>query len=182
MYAKFSLMCLFRTWVLLFLLFPQSLLLAATDAYRLGAGDVISILVYGEEDLSMEARISDRGSISYPFIGELQVAGKTLSGIEQAIHTGLLGDYLVEPKVTVTIKQYRNFYMSGEVKKAGAYPYQPGLTVGKAIAMAGGFTDRAARSKIYIRRDNHGEVAREPAEQDSTVMPGDVVMVEESFF
>jgi protein involved in polysaccharide export with SLBB domain len=124
------------------------------SSYTLGAGDQVFIKVYGEEDLSVEALLNDAGSFSYPFLGELRVKGLTVSQLQDLIVDGLKGPYLVDPKVSVTILQYRRFYVRGEVEKSGGFPYEPGMTLQKAVSLAEGFTDRASRSKFYIVSDN----------------------------
>lgn len=154
----------------------------ADQAYRLGVGDEISITVFGESDLSMSALITDSGTISYPFLGEIRINGLTLKELESTLDRGLRGDYLVDPKISVSIRKYRQFYINGEVKSPGGYPFQPGLTVRKAVSIGGGFTERASKTKITLIRegDNRGEPR--PAELDTPVFPGDIVTVDESFF
>ncbi len=81
----------------------------------------------------------------------IKVTGMTIKQVEQHVYQGLKGDYFVEPNVFVGIVQYRPFYIHGEVKKPGGYPYQPGMTVNQAIALAGGLTERASREKFLSR-------------------------------
>lgn len=150
--------------------------------YPLGSGDLLSIQVFGEEDLSIEVRLSDAGTVSYPFLGELRVAGKSISQLSELIRSRLADGYLVDPNVNVTVIEYRQFYINGEVEKPGGYPYQPGLTLQKAVALAGGFTERASKSKMYVIHD--GEEGKPPRkiELGTLLRPGDVVTIEESFF
>lgn len=150
--------------------------------YRLDSGDHVKIQVYGEPELSVETLLSDAGTVIYPFLGELMFAGKTIGQVEQQITTGLKGDYLVDPRVTVMVLEYRQFYVRGEVKNPGGFPYQPGLTVQKAITLAGGFTERASRSKIFVTSDTGGNDPLVKANYDMPISPGDVIVVEESFF
>lgn len=151
--------------------------------YRLGAGDLLSVQVFGEPDLSFsEIRLTDAGTFSYPFLGEVRAKGLTGAEVESTIKASLLGDYLIDPKVTVRILEYRPFFVNGEVKKPGGYPFTPGLTLRKAIAIAGGFTERASRSKFYIIRDNDSKRKPIRSELDSNIYPGDIVTVDESFF
>ena len=152
-------------------------------AYRLSAGDVISIQVFGEADLSPEVKISERGTIPYPFLGELTLAGLTTAQAESLIHDGLEGPYLVDPRVNVTVVEYRPFYINGQVKRPGSYAWQPGLTVQKALTLAGGLTERASSRKIFIVPDKAtSEDDRIRVELTETVGPGDIITVEESFF
>lgn len=150
--------------------------------YQLDTGDKIRIQVYNEEDLYLETRVNDSGIISYPFLGNIKVAGLTPSQIEQVIAQRLKGDYLIDPKVSVDIMEYRQFYVNGEVQSPGGYPFQPGITVRKAISVAGGFKERASRDKIFLIREgtNNDEPAK--ASLDDKVWPGDIITVEESFF
>jgi polysaccharide export outer membrane protein len=151
--------------------------------YRLASGDIISINVFGEDDLSFkELRLSDAGTFSYPFIGEVQAKGKTAAEIEQSLIGKLKGDYLVNPRVSVSVLQYRQFFISGEVKTPGGYPFQPGLTLRRAIALAGGFTERASETKITVVHDQASGKVQQKASLDTALMPGDSVTVPEGFF
>lgn len=152
------------------------------DQYRLGSGDVVKITVYGQEDLSLETRLSDVGIINYPYLGEIKLIGQTLPELESYIYEGLKGDYLVEPSVSVSITDYRPFFINGEVKKPGGYPYQPGLTIDKAAALAGGYTERASKTKIFIVRDTDGSSTTISVDRSGIVLPGDIVTIEQSFF
>lgn len=154
----------------------------ANDEYRLDAGDTISIAVFGEPELGKQTLLSDSGKITYPFLGELTVRGLTVVELERAIHDGLKGDYLVNPNVSVAIVIYRPFFIDGEVKKDGAYPYQPGLTVAKAITLAGGLTERASTDKIYLIRSNDKTNTLVPVQLNDKVGPGDVINIKQSFF
>ena len=151
--------------------------------YRLGSGDVISIQVLGEEDLKREKiRLSDAATISYPILGEIRLFGKTVAELEALIRDGLTGRYLVNPQVTVTINEYRSFYINGQVEKPGGYAFIPGLTVRKAVSLAGGFRERASKEKIFVIRDNDRSQTAKRVSQDEVVNPGDIITVEESFF
>lgn len=150
--------------------------------YKLGSGDKISIYVFDEPDLSMEYTLSDAGTISYPFLGEIRVLGLTVGSLETKIVAGLSDGYLMDPKVNVTIKEYRQFYIHGEVAKSGGYPYQPGLTLRKAVSVAGGLTERASEKKIYVIRESDPSKQRQLIGMDDVVNAGDTVTVEQSFF
>ena len=131
-------------FILLFLALLSSPLFAQSppelSTYKLASGDMISVRVLGEEDLKREkVRLSDAGTMSFPVLGEIRVKGMTASVLEEYITKGLKGRYLLNPQVTVTIDEYRNYYVNGMVEKPGGYPFSPGLTVRKAITLAGGF-------------------------------------------
>lgn len=151
--------------------------------YRLGAGDVITVQVLGEDDLRRERiRLSDAATISYPILGEIRLYGKTVAELENLIRDGLKGRYLVNPQVTVTINEYRNFFINGQVEKPGGYPFIPGLTIRKAVSIAGGFRERASKDKIFVIREDDKSQTPKRVDQNASVNPGDIITVEESFF
>ena len=107
--------------------------------YRLGPSDEIRIQVFGENDLTVESKVAGNGVINYPLLGSVHVTGKTVGELQDYLTTQLANGYLRFPRVTVSMVRYRNFYVSGEVKAPGGFPYEAGLTVQKALTMAGGF-------------------------------------------
>lgn len=153
----------------------------AQEQYLLGPGDVIIIKVYGQEDLELQTRLTDSGTINYPFLGELQLTGMSIKQVENVIYQGLKGDYLVEPNVFVGMVEYRPFYIHGEIKLPGGYPYQPGMTVNQAIALAGGLTERASRDKILISREGQKN-QHENGNLNSRILAGDTITIEQRFF
>jgi protein involved in polysaccharide export with SLBB domain len=174
------------SWLYCFLVlvFSHSALSTESDLeqYKLGSGDIINITVFGEPDLSLQIKLPHLGVMNYPFLGDIAVIGLTGSQLESTIYRGLLDDYLVNPSVSVTIEEYRPFFISGEVEKPSGYPYQPGLTVDKAAALAGGYTERASKFKIIIRREVNGQQNNINAGPNDVVLPGDIVTIEQSFF
>jgi len=177
--------------LLLFLLFLSSAATASAEPsvdnglmsnYELGAGDKILITVFREPDLTMEAKLTDAGTIIFPFLGEMNVKSLTVGKLKDKITQGLSGRYLKDPSVSVTVLEYREFFVNGEVKKPGAFPFLPGLTVQKAISIAGGFTERASQSSVQLEREKDAKRQGIEVELDAPIAPGDVVIVEESFF
>ncbi len=153
------------------------------SAYALGAGDVISIRVFGEEDFTQtNIRLTDAGTIFYPAVGEINIRGITLGELEQTIINGLRGRILVNPRVSVGINEYRPFFITGMVKSPGSFPFQPGLTVRKAASLAGGFHERASLKKIFVIRERDAAQSPERVELETPIGPGDLITVEESFF
>ena len=175
--------------------------------YTIGPGDVVSVSVFGEPDLTVaETKVSGDGRISMPLIGQVKAKGQTVSQLERRLENLLKDGYMKDPKVTVAILAYRPFYVYGEVNTPGSYPYKDGLTVEKAIALAGGLTPRASKRKITLKREVEGEKKREvkgkkkrevkgKKKQEvkgknrkkrvnlkTEVKPGDVITVGESFF
>jgi protein involved in polysaccharide export with SLBB domain len=155
----------------------------ALSTYRLNSGDVISIRVFGEDDFNREKiRLTDAGTVSFPVLGEIPMLGRTVGEIEQLVTDRLKGRYLVNPRVSVWIDEYRSYFVNGMVEKPGAYPFQPGLNVRKAVSIAGGFKERASVNKIFIVRDK--DAAHQPTKDDlnADIGPGDIITIEESFF
>lgn len=151
--------------------------------YLLDTGDLISIQVHGEEDLSFETLIGGDGTIRYPFLGDIDVSGKSVAQVRQSLTQGLKGDYLDEPSVHVYVVEYRPFFILGEVKNPQGYPYQPGLTVNQAIAIAGGLTERGSVNDIGLKRKSDGKTSViEDIELDFVVQPGDTITVRQRFF
>ncbi len=153
-----------------------------TGEYTLGSGDKIRVQVFGQEDLTVETMVGDTGTISFPLLGEVNVKNRTPSGLEADITKRLKGPYLIDPKVTVSILEYRQFYVNGRVEKPGGFAFQPGMTVRKAISLAGGFEERANKERIFVVHGDSNSDKPIPINIDSRVQPGDIITVERSFF
>lgn len=152
------------------------------STYRLGPGDTISVKVYGEDDLGVEAELTDAGTFVHPLLGEVKAVGKTIGELTAAMTKEVKNHYVVDPKISVNIVQYRKYYVNGEVKSPGAYPYEPGLTVYKAISVAGGFTQRASRTSISLISDNDPTHKEQEVELHTPIQPGDILTIDENFF
>lgn len=154
----------------------------AQQAYKFGAGDEIEIVVFGQPDLHLKTLLSIDGNINYRFVGAIKAVGLTKKQLEDMIYQGLKGDYLVNPTVSVSIVKYRNIYVHGEVKKPGGYPYEPGLNINKAISLAGGFTERAAKDKLFLVAETDVEANKKMVNLSSSITPGDTLYIEKRFF
>lgn len=150
-------------------------------AYRLGSGDKLRITVYNEEDVTGEYEVDSSGSVSLKMIGAVPAAGRTLPELAKIIEAKLLDGYLLNPRVAIDVLNYRPFYVLGEVNEPGSYPYVSGITVLKAIALAGGYTFRARTSKIELM---HASEPDKPilVDPNTVLLPGDIVRVKERFF
>jgi protein involved in polysaccharide export with SLBB domain len=162
----------------IFIAFAWSTALAQApelSTYKLGSGDMISIRVLGEDELRRErVRLSDAGTVSFPILGELRVKGMTVGALEELVTKGLKGRYLVNPQVTITIDEYRNFFVNGMVERPGGYPFSPGMNVRKAITIAGGFRERASREKLHIIRDDDPRQVPKKVDLNAPILPGDI--------
>ncbi|MGH6889766.1 MAG: polysaccharide biosynthesis/export family protein [Rhizomicrobium sp.] len=155
---------------------------ASEPAYRLGTGDKVRVIVFGEDDLGGEFQIDDGGFVRLPLIGQLQAAGLSPGELEQRIAAALADGYLVSPRVSVEVTEYRPFYIIGEVNKPGQYAYVNDMGAPNAIAVAGGYTLKASDSWIYVRRDGQDDEVRLPADATTKIHPGDVVRVPQTAF
>ena len=154
----------------------------ANAEYRLGSGDEVRVTVFGQADLSGEFAVDGTGNVSLPLVGNVAAGGKTLREFEQNIIRALKPDYLKNPRVSVDVLNYRPFYIIGEVKKPGSYPYVSGMSVVNAVALAGGYTYRARENRLLIIRATDRDRTKQPANHDTAVLPGDVIEVPERFF
>ena len=156
---------------------------AQDEGYTLSSGDSIRIYVYGEPDLTFERLlIGQNGRISYPFLGELKVTDKTSAQLQQSLINGLKPDYLIDPRISVSIVKYRSFFVNGEVKNPGGVDFQPGLTLRKAISLAGGFTERANKKQVLLIADTDQNLTEQKVGLDYRVQPGDIFTVQDTFF
>ena len=154
----------------------------STNDYRVDSGDRVSITVYQEDDLNVEgARVRDNGTIAFPLLGDMRVRGLTSAQIKSLVTRRLADGYLKNPNVTVSIDAYRLYYIKGEVSRPGVYSYMDGLTVDKAIALAGGYTVRASENDITLVREADPDNPLK-VRSSSAIEPGDVITVGESFF
>jgi polysaccharide biosynthesis/export protein len=153
-------------------------------AYELGAGDKLRVTVFGEESLSREYTITSAGDISFPLLGDVPVVGLTAAQLGETLTRKLGAGYVNDPRVSVEVLNYRPFYILGEVSRSGEYPYSAGLTALQAVALAGGYTYRAEKNRIFIRRA--GEMAERTyvisSDNPVWILPGDTVRVGERYF
>ncbi|MEI9891122.1 MAG: polysaccharide biosynthesis/export family protein [Caulobacteraceae bacterium] len=160
----------------------QTAATANSFEYHLGAGDKLRIIVFGEDSLSGEFFVSGSGKIAFPLIGDIEVLGRTIPDIQASIEEKLRDGYLKQPKVSAEVLNYRPFYILGEVMKPGEYPYTNGLTVLNAVATASGFTYRADKRKVFIRRASTKEEMPETLTPTTPVEPGDTIRIGERLF
>jgi polysaccharide export outer membrane protein len=155
---------------------------SSAESYILGPNDRIRLKVYGESDITGEYEINNTGQVSIPLAGHIKAAGATTRQLEKAIAAALAKGIVRDPRVNVEIAQYRPYYILGEVKKSGEYPYRHGLTVLDAVASAGGFTYRANENKVLLRRSGAGAEETLPLDAPVPVFPGDNIRIPERYF
>jgi polysaccharide export outer membrane protein len=146
--------------------------------YRLGVGDRVKIVVFGQADLTNETEVDATGKIAMALIGDIQAVGRTAREVETEIRTRLDKDFLVNPKVSVLIVAYRPITILGQVKNPGRYPYSAGMDIRQAVALAGGYDRRGSTSSATIYRNNQ-ELEVPP---ETKVQPGDTIEIPRRFF
>lgn len=152
------------------------------ETYLLDSGDRLRIFVYGQPNLSRIYPVDQAGTITVPLIGTVRARGLTTSQLERAVSTRLATQYVRDPQVTVDIIQARPFFILGEVRNAGQYPYVSGLTARSAVAIAGGFSERADEQRVQITRRSGGVSDKMDVSDSYTVLPGDTIYVYERYF
>jgi polysaccharide biosynthesis/export protein len=154
----------------------------ADDPYLLDTGDRLRVFVYGQPNLSRLYTVDHEGRISVPLIGHVKARGVTTKSLEQAIKAKLGSQYVKDPQVTVDIAQNRPFYILGEVRNAGQYPFVSGMSVQTAVAIAGGYSERANERKVQITRRNNGFIEKMDVPNDYVLQPGDTLYIYERWF
>ena len=150
--------------------------------YRLGAGDRIKVTVFNEPALTGEFWVAPDGTVALPLIGSVNAGGRRVSEVA-ADATARYGDgYLRDPKVAMEVMVFRPFYILGEVEQPGQYPYAAGMTALNAIATAKGFTPRASRDTIRIRRQGSATEENFRLTPELQIYPGDTIRIGERFF
>lgn len=160
----------------------EALALAAEQPYTVATGDRLRIIVYGQDSLSNSYTVDASGNISMPLIGLVQVNGMTPAHVQGAVESRLRAGYLRDPRVSTEVEAYRPFFILGEVTTAGQYPYVNGMTVQTAVAIAGGFSPRAAQGAAVITRVQDGQQISGDVPIYQPVRPGDTIQIRERFF
>ncbi len=153
-----------------------------TQPYRFDAGDKLRITVFDQANLTNTYLVDASGNISMPLIGGVAARGRTAAELESEIAAKLRNGYLKRPDVSVDIDQYRPFFIMGEVKNAGQYPYVAGMTAQTAVAIAGGYSARADQASLDVTRQINGEVLVGRVPVTDPIRPGDTIYVRERYF
>jgi polysaccharide biosynthesis/export protein len=155
----------------------------AAGPYLLGPGDVVRIITFGDQQLTAEFRVSDAGNIAIPLLGNVHAAGLSTSEIQKKVEEQMVAKKLFrDPSVAVEVISYRPVFVLGEVAKPGQYPYQPGMTVLTAVAVAGGFTYRAVDDYAAIVRTIGPRAVEGRVSRETAVQPGDTITIFERRF
>ena len=158
---------------------------------ELGPGDVIEIRVTDQEELTGEYEVGEDGNIRFPWIEDVEVAGRTKGQIAEIIETKLADGWLRQPQVSVRVvdRQNREVSVLGQVNEPGSFPFKERLNLMQAISLAGGLNPLANAKKVKLIREANGrrqtyevDVRQilESKREDLLLQPGDVVFVPEA--
>ena len=151
--------------------------------YRVAPGDRLRVVVLSDTELSGDYEVDSTGLISPRMANRVAVVGMTTVEIETMLKDRYRTDGLLRnPKLTVDLIARRPFYIVGEVTRPGSFPYVNGISVIQAVAIAGGYTRRASKTRITVRRFNSPAGEEETVTEDSPIGPGDVIHVPERWF
>lgn len=150
--------------------------------YRLDSGDRVRVIVFGQDNLSRSYNVDSSGSVSLPLIGPVRARGLTTFELSSDIAAELRRSYIKDPKVSVEVEAYRPFFILGEVKRPGGYPYVNAMNVEAAVALAEGYTERAKKRMVRLTRRFNGVNSTVMVPTDYPVHPGDTIYVLERFF
>ncbi|HZY69071.1 MAG TPA: polysaccharide biosynthesis/export family protein [Devosia sp.] len=147
--------------------------------YTLDTDDVLRVTVYGDETLSNTYTVTDKGTISFPLVGQVAARGQTITTVERMITELLANGYMISPKVSVEVATYRPFFIEGAVQRSGRYPYTWGMTARAAVATAGGFAEFADRGRVTVYRRIGKTMTKLTFPLDQPIRPGDTVVIGE---
>lgn len=160
----------------------------------LGPGDTFEVAVYSEKELSGKYQVADDGTINFPLIGSVEVAGKSPPAVAREIQEALRDKQILRnPSVSIYVAEYVSKRVSvvGAVQKPGSFPWKAGMGVVQAISVAGGLTPIAAANDTIVTRQEHDQPKRykvsvgriaEGRERDFMLVTGDIVYVPERLF
>lgn len=154
----------------------------AEQNYRLDTGDTLRIFVYGQENLSRLYTIDANGAIMMPLIGIIRARGLTTYALARQIRGQLATRFVRDPHVTVDVHENRPFFILGEVRQPGKYPYVHGMTIEMAVAIAGGYTPRANERRASVSRKQDGSQTHLEGGPGFVLRAGDTVTIDERFF
>lgn len=155
---------------------------ASDFVYTLSPGNRIKVTVFGEDDLSGEFEVDNTGTLSMPLIGNITVQGLTPRQLEELIADQLKDGYLLNPRISLEVLNFKPVFILGEVNKPGSYAYVNSMTVINAIALGGGYTYRASTGSVTIMREKDGKKIEIEGEETTPVYPGDTITVDERLF
>ena len=150
--------------------------------YRIGAGDHVKVTTYGEDRLTGEFTVNSAGVISFPLLGNVPAAGKTLAEFNAELQRRLGSEFMKNPQVSVEMVNFRPVYILGEVQKPGEFAFGERMSIYALVAKAGGFTYRANQKYAYVRGENDTVERAVRLSSATAVQPGDTIRIPERTF
>ena len=152
---------------------------ALMGPYKLDAGDVVKVSVYGDDTISRTYRIDETGNIDFPLVGLIKVRGLATEQAAAAIEAGLSKGFMRNPNVTVEVDTYRPFFISGAVTNSGQFPYVPGMTLRAAISTAGGVVQGSGiHTQATLYRNVGDATVKSRVDLDFPILAGDTIVVD----
>lgn len=149
-------------------------------AYKLMPGDRIRVTIFDLTAETNEYVIDQTGAIAVPPLSPQTIKGLTTEEAANTIAKGFISAGLVRtPRITVDTLAFGPIYVLGEINKPGEFLYRPGMSLFAAIATAGGYTYRANKSRVFIRRAEDQFETEYVLSSDITILPGDVIRIPE---
>ena len=155
---------------------------AINKPYLLDSGDRVRITVFEQTGLTNTYSIDQAGYVAFPLVGAVVARGRTAQQLEGDLAAKLQDGFLRNPDVSVDIDRYRPIFVMGEVGAAGQYAYVPGMTIQKAVAVAGGFSVRGLQDNVDVTRAINGKVMTGRVLITDPLLPGDTIYVRERLF
>jgi protein involved in polysaccharide export with SLBB domain len=165
-----------------------------TESSTVGAGDVFTMQIIGERDLPGEYQIASDGFVNLPYVHRLHVEGLEPQEISDLIRQRLIdAKILSDPSVIIRVREYSSKHITilGQVSRVGSYPFSPGITLVRAISMAGGFNSIAKKDHVSLTRKTKTgtrtvvlsvDAIMEGGSPDVLLQPGDQIYVQERIF
>ena len=152
------------------------------SSYRLGAGDILQINVFNQPELTGEYTLDGDGRFTMHLIDKVEAANLTATELEALLVSKLKPDYLVNPRISVRVQNFRPYYIMGEVKRPDSYAFVDGMTFLTAVAKAGGYTYRGKKNHVFVIHADDPERKEVKVDVNSKVRPGDIIRVAERLF
>lgn len=152
------------------------------EDYKISVGDEIALNVFDNDPMTNTYIVSTNGSVSLPLIGNVRAQGLTVDEFIAAAEEGLRFELINSPRVSAQIVGFRPIYVLGEVKQPGGYEFNFDMNIYGAIALAGGYSFRAHRDYVFIRRAGSTDESRYTISPSLMVRPGDTIRIDQRSF
>lgn len=153
------------------------------EGYLLEPGNRVRVTVFNEPNLSGDLTLDPAGNITLPLVGNVLASGLTAGALARQVEETLVRASLMQtPSVSVEVQTFRPFYVLGEVRQPGEFPYISGMTVLSAVAKAGGYDYRALEDDVILIRTLDGAQKEYTANERTPILPGDIIKVRERRF